>query len=62
MGKGGSFGYQLVNDRGANEAISQGTNGVKSLLVGTVPKDIWLFIHFKIGAGRCWILFAFFSK
>jgi len=62
MSKGGSFGYQLVNDRGANEAISQGANGVKSLLVGTVPKDIWLFIHFKIGAGRCWILFAFFSK
>jgi hypothetical protein len=37
MGEGGSFGYQLVNDRGANEAISQGTNGVKPLLVSTVP-------------------------
>ena len=52
VGERGSLGYQLINDRSANKGIPQGTNGVKTLLVGAVPKYVWLFIHFKIESHR----------
>ena len=51
VGEGGPFGYQLINDRSANERIPKSANGVKALLVGAVPKDVRMFIHFKIEDG-----------
>ena len=45
MGKRHTIGAQLVNRRGDNVGISESTNGVKTLLVGAVPQDIWSLVH-----------------
>ena len=44
-GEGGAVGHHGIDVRRANVRVAQRVDGVRPLLVGADPKDIWLLRH-----------------